>query len=110
MTLKLYFMKSLKGKFNSVSFPLQFKKHRSSRPEVFCKKDVFSQVCNSITKDTLALLFSYEFWESFENTFSYRKPPVAASDSNNFSLKLFSCKVFKVVYLSFSINLQRLSK
>ena len=85
----------LKGKFHSVSFPLQLKKHRNSRPEVFCKKDVFSQVCNSITKDTLALLFSYEFWESFENTFSYRKPPVAASESNNFSLKLFSCKVFQ---------------
>ena len=59
------------------------------------KKMFLSQVCNSITKDTLALLFSYEFWESFENTFSYRKPPVAASESNNFSLKLFSCKVFQ---------------
>ena len=70
-------------------------KHRSSRPEVLCKKDVLSRVWNSITKETLALLFSYEFWESFENTFSYRTPSVAASESNNFSLRLLSRNVFQ---------------
>ena len=32
-----------------------------------------------IIKETLAQVFSYEFWEKFKNTFIYRHPPVAAS-------------------------------
>ena len=37
------------------------------------------QACNFIKKETLAQVFSYEFCEISKNTFSYRKPPVAAS-------------------------------
>ena len=32
-----------------------------------------------IKKETLAQVFSCEFWEIFKNTFSYRTNPVAAS-------------------------------
>ena len=38
---------------------------RSSRLEVFCKKEA----CNSIKKETLAEAFSCEFYEIFKNTF-----------------------------------------
>ena len=37
------------------------------------------ETCNFIKKETLAQVFSYEFCETSENTFSYRTPPVAAS-------------------------------
>ena len=75
-------------------------KNRSSRPEVFCKKGVLrnfakfteKHLCRSLflsivaglrsailfKKETLAQVFSCEFCEIAENTFSYRKPPVAA--------------------------------
>ena len=64
--------------------------HRSSHPEVLCKKGVLKnstkftgkhlcqslffdkvagQVCNFIKKETLALMFSCEFCEIFKNTF-----------------------------------------
>ena len=60
---------------------------RSGRPEVFCKKGVLTNfvkftgkyLCNFIKKETLAQVFSCEFCEISMNTFSYRKPPVAAS-------------------------------
>ena len=67
-------------------------------PELFCKKMFLEnsqnlqkntsgrvsfliklQACNFIKKETLAQVFSYEFCEISKNTFSYRKPPVAAS-------------------------------
>ena len=35
--------------------------------------------CNFVKKETLAQVFSCEFWEISKNTFSYRTPPVAAS-------------------------------
>ena len=85
------------------STTLRFEKDRSSRPEVFCKKDVvrnfakftgkhlcqslfFNKVAglslslNFIKKETLAQVFSCEFCEISNNTFSYRTPPVAASE------------------------------
>ena len=37
------------------------------------------QVCNFIKKETLTQVFSCEFCQISENTFSYRTPPVAAS-------------------------------
>ena len=37
-------------------------------------------VCNFIKIETLAQTFSCEFYEISKNTFSYRTPPVAASD------------------------------
>ena len=84
-------------------------KFRSSRPEVFCKKDVLrnfakltgkhlcqslflnkvagqrpaTEACNFVNKETLAQVFSCEFYKISKNTFSYRKPPVAASASCN---------------------------
>ena len=36
--------------------------------------------CNFIKKQTLVHLFSCEFCKISKNTFSYRTPPVAASD------------------------------
>ena len=38
-----------------------------------------TEACNFIKKETLAQEFSCEFCEIAKNTFSYRKPPVAAS-------------------------------
>ena len=79
--------------------------HRSSRSEVFCKKDVPSNfakftksICarvsfsirlqakanNFIKKETLAQIFSCEFCEILKNIFSYRTPPVTASERDWF--------------------------
>ena len=81
--------------------------YRSSRPVVFCKKDVlrsfakftgkhlcqrlfFNNVasqrrkaCNFIKKEILEYVFSYEFCEISKNTFSDRVPPVATSWFSN---------------------------
>ena len=43
------------------------------------------QVCNFIKKEALAQVFSCEFCKISKNTFSYRTPPVAASE-NTFPL------------------------
>ena len=40
------------------------------------------QACNFIKKEILAQAFSCEFCEISKNAFSYRKPPMAASESN----------------------------
>ena len=63
-------------------------KWKSTR-RVFCKKGVLRNfakftgrhLCQSllIKKETLAQMFSYEFYEISKNTFSYRTPPVTAS-------------------------------
>ena len=72
---------------------------KSSRPEVFCKKDVLRNftkftrkpLCRSlffnkvaglrlIKRQTLAQVFSCEFCEISKNIFSYRTPLVAASE------------------------------
>ena len=46
---------------------------RSSRPE---------EACNFIKKETLAQVFSCEFCKNYsKNTFSYRTPPVATSET-----------------------------
>ena len=60
---------------------------RSSRPEVFCIKDVLRnfviftgpETCNCIKKESLAHVFSCKFCEISKNPFSYRTPLVAAS-------------------------------
>ena len=39
-------------------------------------------VNNFIKKETLAQLFSCEFFEISDNTYSYRTPPVAASGNS----------------------------
>ena len=78
----------------------QLSNNRSSRPKVFCKKGVLrnfakftgkhlcqilflirlqAEACIFIKKETLAQVFSSEFYKISKNTFSYRTPPVAAS-------------------------------
>ena len=76
------------------------RKCRSSHPDVFCKKGVhrnfakftgkhhchklsFNKVAGFIKTETLAHVFSSEFCEITESTFSYRTPPVTASESEN---------------------------
>ena len=39
-----------------------------------------AEACNFIKKETLAQVFSYEFYEIFKNIFFYRTPPKAASE------------------------------
>ena len=46
-----------------------------------CSTEAVVYTCNFINKDTLAQVFSPEFCEISKNTFSYRTPPVAGSDS-----------------------------
>ena len=38
-----------------------------------------AKACNFMKKETLAQLFSCEFWDIFKNTILYRTPPVATS-------------------------------
>ena len=77
----------------------KWKIFRSSHPKVLCNKmflkipqnsqeSIFDRVafliklqakaCNFIKKETLAQLFSCEFWEIFKNTFFNRTLPMAA--------------------------------
>ena len=42
--------------------------------------EISQKACNFIKKETLVQVFSCEFCEISKNTFSYRTPPVAASD------------------------------
>ena len=42
--------------------------------------DHVMQACNFIKKESLAQVVSYKFCEIFQNTFSNRTPPVAASE------------------------------
>ena len=73
------------------NYPLQCKLtalgiNRSSRPEVFCKKGFlknWAEACNFIKKETLAQVFSYEFYEIFQNTFFDRTSLVAVSQSRS---------------------------
>ena len=69
-----------------------FSKHRSSRPEVFCKKGVLRNFGKFTEKhlcqilffskvETLAQVFSFEFCEVSKNTRSFRTHSVAASKS-----------------------------
>ena len=64
---------------------------RSSHPVVYRKKELLeifqnsqentcarALACNLIEKETLAQVFSCEFCEICERTFSYRTPPMAA--------------------------------
>ena len=48
------------------------------------KKKKLPQAYNFIKKETLAQVFSCEFWEIFKNTFFQRTPPVAVSASESF--------------------------
>ena len=78
---------------------LQKSGYRSSRQEVFCKKSVLRNVtkftgkhkCQSrnkvaglrLKKETLARVFSCEFYDISKNTYFHRTPPVAASEDRD---------------------------
>ena len=92
------------AQWQRIDWELGRKSTRSSHPEAFCKKrcsykfhkidkktsarvscfnktaGIRPQACNFIEKDTLTHVFSCEFCEICKNTFSYRTPPLAASD------------------------------
>ena len=59
--------------------------NRSSRPEMLCKKGVLRNftklACNFIKKETLAQVFSCEFYEISKKIFFHRTPMMAASVS-----------------------------
>ena len=82
-------------------FDLMCAIYRGSHPEVFYKKGVLrnfakftgntcarvsfliklqASACNFIKKETLTQVFSCEFCKVSKNAFSYRTPPVAASE------------------------------
>ena len=56
------------------------------------------EACNFIKKEPPTQLFSYEFCETFKNTFFHRTPPVAASgfsfDFSSFILLRFQAFIF----------------
>ena len=104
----------------------RFHFYRSSRPEVFCQKDVLRnfvkftwkhlcqslffnkvsglkpQACNFIKKETLAQVFFCEFCEISKNTFSCRRPLVAASAFSMNARKSFVLNL-KSLCLSFHL-------
>ena len=111
-------MKKITSHQKSLNYVEYSHRHRSSRPEVFCRKGVlrkftnfagkplcqslfFNKVagCNVIKKETLAQVFFCEFCEISKNTFFHRTPLVAASadrhvelHSNSYCRRLSFCK------------------
>ena len=77
---------------------------RSSHPEVFCKKGVLrnfvnsqqntcAESCNFIKEETLAQMFSCEFFETSKNTFFTKHFRTTVSLSNRKTLDLYThCK------------------
>ena len=59
-----------------------------------------AKACNFIKKESLAQVFSCEFYKISRNTFSYRTPPVAASDNRNVSYARLKI-IFKIIIISF---------
>ena len=70
-------------------------KDRSSRPGVFCKKDVFE------FRDPKVIYC--EFCEIFKNTFFHRTPPVTASEKLKEEAVVQRCSVRKV-FLEILLN------
>ena len=62
-----------------------------------CQSLFFNKVadlaCNFIKKETLAQVFSCEFYKISKNTFSYRTPPVAA-----FTLPVDDIQILVILY------------
>ena len=58
---------------------LSFNKVAGLRSATLLKKRLWPKACNFIKKETLAQVFSCEFYEISKSTFSYRTPLVAAS-------------------------------
>ena len=118
-------MKALTYFIGCIPTDEQFLKIRigSCRLEVFCKRGVLKNFAKFtrktslpefIKKETQAQVFYYEFCEDFKNTFFYRTPPVAASDtwqlfarvivitwSFNYKIRViiqYFCKCLKAIY------------
>ena len=53
--------------------------HRKTRGRLSFLIKLQGSACSCINKETLAQVFSYEFWEISKNTFLHRAPLVAAS-------------------------------
>ena len=66
------------------------------------RKDLFQSLrpkaCNFFKKETLAHVFSFEFYEIFKNTFFHGTPPVAASISLPNNLQSFANKIQTYLY------------
>ena len=58
------------------------------------------EACNVVTKETLAQVFSCEFWEISKNNFSYKTPLLAASGHSKYFTKAYS--VYQL-FLHFSV-------
>ena len=59
-----------------------------------------AQACNFIKKGTLAQVFSCEFCKISKNTFSYRAPPVIASERHinaDFKISLYVRVYIKII-------------
>ena len=54
---------------------------------------------NFIKKETLAQVFSCEFWGISNNTFCYRTPPVAVSEISHLNKMLEECIWIEFVYI-----------
>ena len=89
--------------FNIIPLRTSTSVSRGSRLEVYCGKGALRNIvklpentcarisCLILKKKTLAQVFSREFCEIsfFQNTFFYRTPPVAASESHQICIKYF---------------------
>ena len=71
------------------------KRNRSSRPEVFCKKGVLINFIKFTGKHLCQSLFLNKVSGLSKNTFSYRTPPAAASESFKDKMNQLSFMKFK---------------
>ena len=63
--------------------------HRKTRGRLSFLIKLQGSACSFINKETLAQVFSYEFWEISKNTFLHRAPLVAASAAFCFFFSIF---------------------
>ena len=113
--------------FQNVLSSLTLLTSGSSLPEVFCRKGVlrnfakftgkrlwqslfFNKVtgeCNSIKRETLSQVFSWEFCEIYKNAFFYRIPLLTASglcfERKNFTREVSVLFLFLRIFLGFVI-------
>ena len=74
---------------------------RSSRQEVFCEK---SLTCNFIKKETLAQVFSFEFWEISNNTFFTEHHWLTACGYSEKVIPSRTFLLFQVSYTQYKIS------
>ena len=81
-----YYVQSTEVVVRSCSIKKVFLEILQNSQENTCARVSFlinlqAEACNFIKKETLALVFSCEFRKISKNTFSYRTPPLSASES-----------------------------